>query len=132
MIFNRKIFRMSKNILIAFTIIASIIGCGESSSNKQPSSATANFDNPVYQEGLALVAKSNCLTCHQVMEQATGPSYSSIAQKYADDTTTVNLLSSKIINGGVGVWGQVPMTAHPNISKADAEKMVKYILLLKK
>ncbi len=123
---------MSKNILIAFTIIASIIGCGESSSNQQPNSALANFDNPVYQEGLALVAKSNCLSCHQIVEPATGPSYTSIAQKYTDDSATVNLLSNKIINGGMGVWGQVPMNAHPNIAKADAEKMVKYILLLKK
>ncbi len=37
----------------------------------------------------------------------------------------VSMLADKIINGGSGVWGQIPMTAHSDVSKADAEKMAK-------
>ena len=42
------------------------------------------------------------------------------------------MLAGKIINGGQGNWGEVPMSAHPQISQADAEEMVKYILTIKK
>jgi cytochrome c len=42
------------------------------------------------------------------------------------------MLASKIIKGGQGVWGAIPMTPHSSLSEADAEQMVKYILLLKK
>jgi cytochrome c len=42
------------------------------------------------------------------------------------------LLASKIIKGGSGVWGAIPMTPHPQISEDDAKQMVKYVLLLKK
>jgi len=51
--------------------------------------------------------------------------------KYAGVDTAVTYLAKKIIAGGSGVWGSVPMTAHPELSQADAEQMVKYILLLK-
>ena len=37
----------------------------------------------------------------------------------------------KVMKGGSGNWGTVPMAGHPNISKADAELMVKYVLSLK-
>jgi cytochrome c len=40
-------------------------------------------------------------------------------------------LAATIIKGGSGVWGTVPMTAHPTLSEEDARQMVKYILLLK-
>lgn len=89
--------------------------------------------NPDYQKGLALVAGSDCLTCHKVEEKLTGPSYRDVANKYAGlPDTIVTHLANKIVAGGTGVWGQVPMVAHAAISQADAEAMVKYILLLKK
>jgi cytochrome c len=59
-------------------------------------------------------------------ERMIGPSYQEIAGKYSDKD--VELLASKIIEGGSGVWGGVPMSAHPQVSKEDATKMVKYIL----
>ena len=87
---------------------------------------------PEYQEGLDLISKSDCLTCHKVDERLTGPSYKEVAQKYASQgSAAVPGLAEKIVKGGSGVWGDVPMLPHPNISQEDAEKMVKYILLLK-
>jgi len=87
--------------------------------------------NPDYQKGLALVAKSNCLTCHKIDEKLIGPAYKDVANKYAGSDTAVTHLAHKIIAGGSGVWGSVAMTPHPDLSEADAEQMVKYILLLK-
>ena len=89
--------------------------------------------NPDYQKGLDLVAKSDCFTCHKIDEPLTGPPYRDVANKYASEPDTiVSHLAQKVISGGGGVWGQVPMTPHPTLSKEDAETMVKYVLLLKK
>ena len=87
--------------------------------------------NPDYQKGLALVGQSDCLTCHKISEKLTGPSYQDVANKYAGSDTAVKYLVSKIIKGGKGVWGTVPMTPHPLLPEADVQTMVKYILLLK-
>jgi cytochrome c len=43
----------------------------------------------------------------------------------------LDTLSDKIIKGGGGRWGAVPMTPHPQVSKEDATTMVKYVLSLK-
>jgi cytochrome c len=90
-------------------------------------------ENPDYKAGLALIAQSDCLTCHSVNDKINGPAYKDVANKYATaGDTIVTHLAKKIITGGAGVWGEVPMTPHPQISQADAEQMVKYVLLLKK
>jgi cytochrome c len=91
----------------------------------------AAMDNPDYDAGLNLVAKSNCFTCHKLREKLIGPAYGDVANKYANTPENIELLTDKILKGGQGVWGTVPMAAHPELTKADAEKMVKYILLLK-
>ena len=122
-----------KKILFGLCIAVGLYACG--GNDKKTTDATASnsaINNPAYQEGLALVVKSDCYSCHKTAEAYTGPAYEAIAAKYANTPENVTMLASKIINGGVGVWGQVPMSAHPTVSQADAEKMVKYILLLKK
>jgi cytochrome c len=60
-----------------------------------------------------------------------GPSYAEVAAKYENTPENVTMLAGKIINGGKGVWGEIPMTAHPQINQQDAEEMVKYIFTLK-
>jgi cytochrome c len=85
----------------------------------------------VYQKGLALIAKSDCLTCHKIEEPMTGPSYRAIAEKYAGaPNDVITALAGTIIKGGSGNWGNVPMTPHPSLSQDDAETMVRYILEL--
>ena len=93
--------------------------------------ASTAMDNPDYDAGLNLVAKSDCFTCHKLREPLIGPPYGEIAKKYPNTQENVSMLADKILKGSTGVWGQVPMLAHPNVKKEDAEKMVKYILLLK-
>lgn len=87
--------------------------------------------HPDYQKGLALIGKSDCFSCHKVSEKIVGPAYQEVADRYAGKPGIEDSLAGKIINGGAGNWGEVPMTPHPNLSKEDAVAMVKYILLLK-
>ncbi|MDB5088772.1 MAG: c-type cytochrome [Mucilaginibacter sp.] len=85
---------------------------------------------PEIEDGKALVSKSDCLACHKIDSKLVGPAYLAIAEKYPQDQNTVNMLSQKVISGGSGVWGPVPMAPHPVITLAEANKMVKYILTL--
>lgn len=89
-------------------------------------------ENPDYEKGLALVGQNDCLTCHKVNEASTGPAYSAVAAKYANTPEIIEQLANKVIQGGSGNWGVVPMTPHPNVSKEDAVAMVKYVMSLKK
>lgn len=88
--------------------------------------------DPNYQAGLAIEASNDCKTCHKIDEKLVGPSFKEIAVKYAGaDQAMIDSLAGKVISGGAGVWGQVPMTPHPALSKEDAVTVVKYILLFK-
>jgi cytochrome c len=128
-----------KKFIVASFVVAALFGCGgnESKEAKEETKETVPdvTQNPDYQKGLALVAdpKNNCLTCHKVDEPLTGPPYREVAKKYADrGPEIVDTLAKKVISGGMGNWGQVPMVPHPGLSMDDARAMVKYILLLKK
>jgi cytochrome c len=83
-------------------------------------------------EGEKLIAKSDCIGCHKLDKKLIGPSYLDIAKKYEFNDKNVAYLSGKIIKGGSGVWGPIPMSAHASLKKNDANSMVKYILSLKK
>jgi cytochrome c len=80
--------------------------------------------------GKILMGKSDCKSCHLVDQKSAGPSYRDVASKYASQQGAIPLLATKIIKGGSGVWGTTEMAAHPQISDADATKMVEYILSL--
>lgn len=122
--------------LIVFTVVA----CNSNKTeNKEPIKETStgggsdNASNPDYQKGLALVANSDCFTCHKVDDRIVGPTYREVAEKYAGASAEqITSIAQKIIKGGSGVWGEQIMTPHPQVSQEDAEAMVKYILLLKK
>jgi len=82
-------------------------------------------------QGTALIAQNDCYTCHQVEDNLLGPPFISISEKYSATQKNLDMLSQKIIKGGKGHWGEVMMTPHPALKQADAEAIVKYILLLK-
>lgn len=83
-------------------------------------------------KGEALLSKSDCLACHSKTQKLVGPAYVNVAGKYPATDENIEHLADKIIAGGQGVWGAIPMTPHPGLSKDDAKEMVKYILSLKK
>jgi cytochrome c len=82
--------------------------------------------------GVALMAASDCKSCHLIDLKSAGPAYRDIAKRYATDIKAVETLSGKILKGGAGVWGQTAMAAHPQLSKEQAAQMVEYILSLAK
>lgn len=121
-------------MLLAGTIGLLIFSCSkkENVAEVAPSSETAAVSEPAQSNlsGDQIIETLDCSGCHSVSERMIGPSYQEIAGKYTEKD--VELLASKIIEGGSGVWGGVPMAAHPQVSKEDAKKMVEYILSQKK
>lgn len=83
-------------------------------------------------KGEGLIKGSDCLACHNETKKIVGPAYVNVAAKYPATEENIDHLAGKIIEGGSGVWGAIPMSPHPAISKEDAREMVKYILSLKK
>jgi cytochrome c len=74
----------------------------------------------------------DCVGCHKLDKKLIGPSYLDIAKKYPNNDKNVTYLVNKIIKGGSGVWGTMPMSAHSSLKKEDAKSMAQYILGLKK
>ncbi len=85
---------------------------------------------PVEMPGKVLMEKSDCKSCHLIDQKSAGPSYKDVAAKYNSQKDASVYLATKIIKGGSGVWGTTEMAAHPQITDADATKMVAYILSL--
>jgi cytochrome c len=81
--------------------------------------------------GAKLIAGSDCTGCHRENDKLLGPAYQAVAQKYPATDANVAMLAGKIISGGKGNWGDIAMTPHPDLPKAQAEEMVRYILSLK-
>jgi cytochrome c len=78
----------------------------------------------------AIMARSDCNTCHNRDVKTVGPAYIDIAKRYPNNTQVTGQLVTKVIEGGAGNWGEIPMTPHPNLAKEDAATMVSYILAL--
>jgi cytochrome c len=79
---------------------------------------------------IELIKSSNCMACHAIDKKRLGPSMTSIADKYRGDNTAAAKLAKKIQQGGVGVWGQMPMPMQSQVSDADAKTLAEYILSL--
>jgi cytochrome c len=129
----RKIYQVA----IASTLMTVFFCC----SPKKEKAATEDYGTPQDQsaapaasdaiaQGESLVKASDCKTCHHTTNKIIGPAHMDVAKKYEFTEANVKMLADKIIKGGSGVWGQIPMTAHPDISQADAEKMARYVLSL--
>lgn len=78
--------------------------------------------------GERMMNKSDCKSCHMIDKKSVGPSYQDVAKKYKGDAKALDYLSKKVIAGGGGVWGDHMMAAHPQISQAEANIIVEYIL----
>ena len=77
---------------------------------------------------MALATSKNCMACHAVDKKLVGPSYKDIATKYAGQADAVDKLAGKVLKGGSGAWGPVPMPANAQINDADAKKLVTWIM----
>ena len=79
----------------------------------------------------ALATSKNCMACHAVDKKLVGPSYKDVAAKYAGQKDAVDKLAVKIIKGGSGVWGPVPMPANAQVAEADAKKLAAWVMTQK-
>lgn len=75
-----------------------------------------------------LAKKSNCTACHAIDKKVVGPSFADVSKKYKGDATAKDKLATKIIKGGGGVWGAMPMPASPKLSQADADALADFVL----
>ena len=83
------------------------------------------------QADLQLAKAKNCLACHSVDKKLVGPAYKDVAAKYAGQKDAVAKLEAKVMKGGSGVWGPVPMPANPQVNAEEAKKLVAWVLSLK-
>jgi len=79
----------------------------------------------------ALATAKNCMTCHAVDKKVVGPGYKEVAAKYAGQKDAVDKIAAKILKGGAGVFGVVPMPANTQVSEAEAKKLAAWVLSLK-
>ncbi|MFM2274173.1 MAG: hypothetical protein RL211_45 [Pseudomonadota bacterium] len=92
--------------------------------------AAATAAAPVFADQ-ALATAKNCMACHAVDKKLVGPSYKEVAAKYAADKSASDKLAVKILKGGSGVWGAVPMPANAQVNEAEAKKLAAWVLSLK-
>lgn len=123
-------------------VAATLVACGGGekmeSTESKPISNAAPEEAPkeeapavAKKDGKALIEASDCRTCHKDNEKLIGPAYTEVAKKYESNAENISKLAGKVMAGGQGVWGEIPMAGHPNLSKEDAEAMVEYILTIK-
>ena len=127
-----------KKYLMICGMVATLVACNKKEANPNMDS-NVMLEEPVVKvvdsaaagkhEGLALIEGADCLTCHKDDVRVVGPSYQEVADKYTDGD--LDMLADKIIEGGNGHWGEIPMTPHAGMSKENAKKMVEYILSMK-
>ena len=79
----------------------------------------------------ALATAKNCMACHPVDKKLVGPAYKEVATKYAGQKDAVDKLAVKIMKGGAGVWGSIPMPANTQVNEAEAKKLAAWVLSLK-
>jgi len=78
-----------------------------------------------------LATKKNCMACHAVDKKVLGPAFKEVGAKYAGQAGAVDKLAAKVMKGGTGVWGNIPMPANPQVTDAEAKQLVGWILTLK-
>jgi len=75
-----------------------------------------------------LAKAKNCMACHAVASKVVGPAYKDVAAKYAGQKDAEDKLTQKVLKGGSGVWGAVPMPANAQVTEAEARTLVKWVL----
>ncbi|ABG57846.1 c-type cytochrome [Cytophaga hutchinsonii] len=121
---------MNKLLMLALAAATIVISYAQNApGTAQKGAVTVNPKD--VEAGKALVAQSDCKTCHVSDYTLIGPGYKQIAQRYPLTETNIQYLSKKIISGGGGVWGENEMAAHTTLTPEQTRKIALYILSLK-
>jgi cytochrome c len=134
---------MKKNIILLAAAFIPTTACQNTTNSDQTTTSETeqasadhtgtanNIEGSQTATGQELLSKYDCMSCHKEHDKLVGPAYADVAKKYNSDSTKINMLADKVIKGGAGNWGDVPMTPHPSIPLNDAKAIVKYILTVK-
>jgi len=106
---------MKRNLMMVGVLVASAFA-------SQAAMADAGSD---------LAKAKNCMACHAVASKLVGPSYKDVAAKYAGQKDAESKLVTKVMKGGSGTWGAIPMPANPQVNEAEARTLVKWVLTQK-
>ncbi len=79
----------------------------------------------------ALATAKACMSCHSVAKKVVGPSFKEIAARYANDKGAADRLAIKIVKGGGGSWGALPMPANNQVTPEEAKRLSTWVLSLK-
>jgi cytochrome c len=71
---------------------------------------------------------AGCLACHGVASRVVGPGLREVAERYRGDAGAQARLVGKVLEGGQGAWGPVPMPPHPAMAADEASALVRWIL----
>jgi cytochrome c len=75
-----------------------------------------------------LATAKNCMACHAVDHKVVGPGYQDVAKKYVGDAGAQARLAAKILKGGAGVWGPIPMPANTQVNESEANQLAAWVL----
>ena len=126
-----------KKFVVFAALCTAMVACGSGDTKKgteeKPAegASTAPATSAANEKALEMIGSLDCTTCHKISEKNIGPAYTDVAKKYEASEANIDTLANKVIKGGSGNWGTVPMTPHPAVSLDSAKGMVRYILSLK-
>lgn len=80
---------------------------------------------------MKLATEKNCMACHAIEKKVVGPGYKDVAAKYAGQKDAIDMLAGKILKGGAGVWGPIPMPANAQVSAAESKILAAWVMSLK-
>ena len=103
---------------------------GNKSEQAETKSEPASAAPSAIAEGEQLVKQGDCQTCHHKTNKIIGPAHADVAKKYEFTAANVDSLATHIMKGSVGIWGEIPMNPHADLSIEDARKMARYVLSL--
>ncbi len=127
-----------KRLLFAMTAVIALASCGGGESKteaKSDTTATTTAPAPaVNEEMLTMLTNKGCMpACHAIDKKVTGPAYKDVAKRYENaSAATIDTLVNKVLNGGSGNWGDIPMAANKaNVTPEEAKTLVTFVLTLK-
>jgi cytochrome c len=129
-----------KRLFIALSAVVLLTACG--GEDKKPTEAQATAPAPAAPEvkppmvtteekALELIASKGCVACHALDKKVIGPAYIDVSNKYDATPELLYKLTQKVLMGGKGVWGEIPMPPNKNLNFTEAKLIVAYVLSLK-
>lgn len=110
---------ITRNIVLA-SLVLILSGC-------EPGAPSAEVTGS---KGYALAQQNGCFNCHEIDTESYCPKWRDIANKYREDKSAEARLVDKVATGGSGVWGEMVMPPHPQISESDRKTLIKFVLSL--